>query len=69
MSNFETHTELTVMADYDYQPEEPEVNYPAEITLNGVYLDGLDIQHLLDDDEIDSIKDRIIDHIQEGGSE
>ncbi|RLA39794.1 MAG: hypothetical protein DRR06_18535 [Gammaproteobacteria bacterium] len=64
------HQEIKVVVDYDFQPEEKQVLYPndrahpgwpAEITVNEIDLDGLDILPYIEESDLDRIKAEIMD--------
>ena len=67
---YSIHQEIMVTVDYDYSPEEKQVLYPndkaypgcpAEITVNEIDLDGLDILPYIEESDLDRIKAEIME--------
>ena len=67
---YSIHQEIMVTVDYDFQPEEKQVLYPndrahpgcpAEITVNEIDLDGLDILPYIEEADLDRIKAEIME--------
>lgn len=61
--------EHDVLVEYRISPAEPDVNFPGEIELNGIYYeDEGDITNRLSDKEYDDLLDLITDSVQEDQS-
>ena len=73
VKDYATETEIAVVVKFDYQPEEKPVFYPndladpgcpAEVTINEVIADGVNIINDISDEELDRLNDVCWDYMQ-----